>query len=142
MQAVHFEETLEKLIAADPRYHREAYQFVREALDHTHERLGKANKGALRHVTGQELLEGIRSYGLEQFGPMTFTVLTEWGVRRPADFGEIVFNMVAAGLLGKTERDRREDFAGGYDFHEAFCRPYLAAAKAQTPLPEPKPSQV
>lgn len=141
MQAVNFEETLDKIIAADPRYHREAYQFVREALDHTHERLGKVNKGAQPHVTGQELLDGIRSYGLEQFGPMTFTVLTEWGVLRSADFGEIVFNMVEAGMLGKTDQDRREDFAGGYDFHEVFCRPYLPTAKAQPPLPEPKPSQ-
>lgn len=140
MQAVNFEETLEAIVAADARYHRDAYLFVREALDHTHEQLGKSAKGTLRHVTGQELLEGIRRYGLEQFGPMTLMVLDEWGVRRCEDFGEIVFNMVAAGLLGKTERDRREDFMNGYDFFAAFRKPYLPtpAPAPVAPVPETK----
>ncbi|MBN2505584.1 MAG: hypothetical protein JXQ71_02705 [Verrucomicrobia bacterium] len=142
MQAVNFEETLDKIVAADPRYHRDAYYFVREGLDHTHERLGKSGKGSRRHVTGQELLEGLRSFGLERYGPMTLTLLAEWGVHRTADFGEIVFAMVDAGLLGKTDEDRREDFAGGYDFHDAFCRPFLPAAKSAPPPPEPKPSRV
>jgi uncharacterized repeat protein (TIGR04138 family) len=143
MQAVHFDEVLDKIIAADPRYHIDAYHFVREALDHTQARFGKGQTEGIRHVTGQELLEGIRSYGLEQFGPMALTVLDSWGVGRCADFGEIVFNMVEAGLLGKTEQDRREDFQGSYDFFEAFCRPYLPAKPIQAPAaPEAKPTEV
>ncbi len=142
MQAVDFEETLEKIIATDPRYDREAYQFVREALDHTQEHLVKSNKGAVRHVTGQELLEGIRNYGLEQYGPMTLTVLEEWGVHSGEDFGEIVFNMVEAGLLGKTEQDHRDDFKGGYNFFEAFRRPFIPEVLIQKPGPQTKPSKV
>lgn len=142
MQAVNFEEVLEKIIAADPRFQIDAYHFVREALDYTHERLGRGKKEGLRHVTGLELLEGIRSYGLEQYGPMMLTLLETWGVHRSSDFGEIVFNMVEAGLLGKTEQDRREDFQGGYDFEEAFRRPYLPSRPAPAAQPEPKPTQV
>jgi uncharacterized repeat protein (TIGR04138 family) len=40
----------------------------------------------------------------------------------PAKILEIVFNMVDHGLLSKTEQDSRDDFKGGYDFYEAFCR--------------------
>jgi len=63
------------------------------------------------HVTGQELLEGIRQYALQQYGPMTVTVFEEWGVNHCRDFGEIVFNMVESGLLQKTETDTRNDFS-------------------------------
>jgi uncharacterized repeat protein (TIGR04138 family) len=123
---------------------------VREALDHTQKLINKATKsesraaadepaeGKVRHVTGQELLAGIRSYALDQYGPMTLTVLGEWGVRRCEDFGEIVFNMVENHLLAKTKKDSREDFKGGYDFEEAFRRPYLPEGRKEAAAAEAK----
>lgn len=129
MHEVNFEEAVQAIRAKDPRYARDAYQFVREALDHTQRSIGKENKGKVRHVTGQELLGGIRDYALAQFGPMTLMLLDEWGVQRCEDFGEIVFNMVEIGLLAKTAKDSRADFAGGYDFAEAFRKPFLPAGK-------------
>lgn len=125
MQETNFEESLETILKKDIRYHRDAYFFVREALDHTQKHVAKSMKNKVRHITGQELLGGIRESALEQFGPMALTVLHEWGIRRCEDFGEIVFNMVENSLLAKTEEDRREDFSGGYDFEEAFRKPYL-----------------
>src|SRR5439155_18738034 len=80
-----------------------------------------------RHVTGRELLDGIRRLGLERFGPMAPTVFEAWGVRRTADFGEIVFNMVEIGFLGKTDTDSRDDFKDGYDFDAAFRKPFQPA---------------
>src|SRR5687767_2421698 len=99
MQSVNFEEILEKIVTADPRFHRDGYVFLREALDHTQKMVGKSKKDEIRHVSGQELLQGIREYALSQFGPMTATVLEEWGIRSCEDFGEMVFNMVANSLL-------------------------------------------
>jgi len=141
MQEVSYEEVLEQILAADPRYQRDAYLFLREALDYTQKQAGKENGGKVRHVTGQELLEGIRRFALEQFGPMTLTVLEEWGVRNCADFGEIVFNLVEIGLLAKTNKDSRADFAGGYDFEEAFRKPFLPTAKSATRPTEAKPAK-
>ena len=109
---------------------------MKDALDHTQKLVLKSGQGKLRHVTGQELLGGIRDYALGQFGPMTMTVFEEWGVRSCADFGEIVFNMVEHSLLAKTERDSREDFKDGYDFADAFRKPFLPQRKLP---PEPKP---
>ena len=125
MQAVNFEEILDKIVTNDPRYQRESYFFLREALDHTQKMVAKSKKGEIRHVSGQELLEGIRDYALSQFGPMTLTVLGEWGIRSCEDFGEMVFNMVENSLLAKTENDSRDDFKGGYDFSTAFRDPFL-----------------
>lgn len=129
MHEASFEEALEKILAKDPRFHRDAYFFVREALDHTQKSIVKENKGQMRHVSGQELLAGIREFALAQFGPMTITVFEEWGVRRSQDFGDIVFNMVETGWLAKTDKDTRDDFQDGYDFIEAFRKPFLPTAK-------------
>src|SRR5580765_2355218 len=122
MHAPNFEETLEKMLKRDSRYHRGGYLFVREALDFTQKKVEKKAKVEVRHVSGQELLAGIRSYALEQFGPMAQMVLNEWGIQNCEDFGELVFNMVETNLLAKTTEDSREDFKNGYDFFEAFRR--------------------
>ena len=141
MQAPSFEEAVEQIASKDPRYQGDAYFFVREALDHTQKMVGKVpKKNEVRHVSGQELLDGIREYALQLFGPMTLTVLEEWGIKRCEDFGEIVFNMVETRLLAKTEHDSREDFKRGYDFHEAFRKPFLPSRIASEPIAESKRS--
>lgn len=128
MQTLSFDEVLERLLAANTRYHSDGYHFVREGLDYTQKRISKGSKTLGRHVTGTELLDGLRAHALDQFGPMTLTVLAEWGVTRCEDFGEIVFNLVEIGLLAKTDQDNRDHFKGGYDFHTAFCAPFLPPA--------------
>jgi uncharacterized repeat protein (TIGR04138 family) len=124
MQEVNFEEVLEKIVAQDPRFARDAYHFTREALDFTQKLISRENRGTVRHVTGQELLDGIRQFALQQYGPMTVTVLEDWNVKTCRDFGDIVFNMVESGLLAKTEKDTRDDFQTGYDFTDAFRKPF------------------
>jgi uncharacterized repeat protein (TIGR04138 family) len=106
---------IEKIVEADDRYKIEAYDFVMETLAFT---LGKLEKP--RHVSAQELLEGIREYALEQFGVMTRAVFEHWGINSSEDFGEIVFNMVVVGLMSKTVEDSKDDFKKGYDFEEVF----------------------
>lgn len=112
------------LVAADDRYHRDAYAFLKEALEYTQRTLKRPVGEKTRHITGQELLEGIREYALKEYGPMALTVLSEWGIRRSEDFGEVVFNMVEHGILSKTENDSRKDFQDGYDFEKAFRSPF------------------
>lgn len=129
MQEVNFDEMLEKIVERDPRFQREAYHFLREALDFTQKLISRENRGAVRHVSGQELLDGLRQFALQQYGPMTATVLEEWGVHHCRDFGDIVFNMVESGLLAKTETDTRDDFQDGYDFTDAFRKPFWPQSK-------------
>ncbi|MBM3824391.1 MAG: hypothetical protein FJ404_16155 [Verrucomicrobia bacterium] len=136
MQTPSFDEVLEKILEQDPRFHRDAYHFIREALDHTQKMMNRSEKDVVRHVTGQELLAGIRDFALKQYGPMTKTLLEAWGVTRCADFGDLVFNMVESNLLAKTETDSRDDFKEGYDFDEAFRRPFLPRASRQPASPD------
>ena len=132
MLEVNFDEVVEQILAKDARFHRDAYSFMREALGFTQKLIGKENLGKIRHVSGQELLDGVRQYALQQYGPMTFTVLEEWGVRSCRDFGDIVFNMVESGLLSKTENDSLDDFQNGYDFSDAFRKPFWPDSQRKT----------
>jgi uncharacterized repeat protein (TIGR04138 family) len=113
------ENPLPQIIASDPRYKAEAYVFVHDALGHTWVRLDER-----RHVTGKELLAGIKDLALERYGRMARAVLNSWGVKTTDDIGAIVFNLVDAGLLSKTDEDRIEDFHSVYDFDEAFVLAY------------------
>src|SRR6202030_3322527 len=99
MHEINFDEAVEQILVKDARFSRDAYAFVREALDFTQKLIGRENKGNGRHITGAELLDGIRQFALQQFGPMAVTVFEEWGVKNCRDFGDIVFNMVEISLL-------------------------------------------
>src|SRR5262245_49590614 len=123
MQEANFDEAIEAIVSRDQRYHREAYCFVRQALEFTQKKVIKSREDKTDHVTGQELLAGIKEFALQQFGPMALSVLEEWGVRHCSDFGEIVFNMVEIRQLTKTDNDSRDDFKNAYDFDEAFRQP-------------------
>lgn len=106
---------IDALLKKDSRYKPEAYLFLLAALHVTVSSLPEP-----RHVTGQELLEGIRLHALDQFGPLTRQVFEHWGIQETVDFGHIVFSLVEAKLLGKTEEDSIADFQNVYDFSEAF----------------------
>mgnify|MGYP001966692829 CR=1 FL=1 len=128
MSDKNFPEVIKEIHQKDDRFGKGAYYFVREALDHTLKSMEKdrsLNKG---HVSGRELLEGIRDYALDRFGPMTMTLMHHWNVKKCRDFGDIVFNLVDHGILGQTENDSLDDFEGGYSFKEAFENPFLPDA--------------
>ncbi|MEO6244263.1 MAG: Minf_1886 family protein [Opitutaceae bacterium] len=127
-----FSEIVALINKEDPRFDRRAYDFVRLGLDQTVKELRKkegAKAERSRHVSGPELLEGLRAYALDQFGPLTKTVLNAWGIRRCQDFGEIVFNLIEYNVFSKTESDRREDFADIFEFDDAFVKPFQPAKR-------------
>jgi uncharacterized repeat protein (TIGR04138 family) len=143
MQKIGFTEALDSIVASDPRYQREAYIFLRDALDFTTKQQKKLKGAAVRHVAGPELLEGVRHYALKEFGPMALSVLSQWGVTRCEDIGHMVFNLIGAGIFGKTDEDSMDDFKAVYDFHDAFVKPFqpepaVIGKKLSLGLPAPK----
>ena len=110
-----FLKKIEVVMKKHRRYKFEAYSFVMAGLHHTVSKLDKP-----RHITGEELLQGIREYALEQFGPLARTVLNYWGIYQTIDFGQIVFALVEVGILRKQPDDKLEHFKDIYDFAEAF----------------------
>ena len=103
----------------DPRYFPEAYEFVMEALSFSQKRFKKS-----KHVSGEEMLAGIKALLLKKFGPLTMTVLKYWGIKTTDDFGNIVFNLVENKVLAKDTEDHYESFKNAYDFEEVFNKGY------------------
>ncbi|MDD5432327.1 MAG: hypothetical protein PHO70_04995 [Candidatus Omnitrophica bacterium] len=110
-----FYKVIEALSVKDKRYKPDAYEFVMQGLHYTQNKLKKET-----HVSGKELLEGLRDLAIDQYGPMAKTVLTHWGVFKTQDFGNIVFNMVKEKILAKTDEDSIDDFKDVYDFNDCF----------------------
>jgi uncharacterized repeat protein (TIGR04138 family) len=103
------------ILRRDPTYPRAAYEFVEESLRLAHQRAGEQ-----QHVSAAELLDAFRRHAIDAFGPLARTVLEEWNVRTTDDVGRIVFRMVEAGEMGRTDDDDETDFAGVYEFRDAF----------------------
>lgn len=104
------------ITAKDARFAPRAYALLVDVVRY----LGE--NGA--HMTGEDVLDEFRERALDQYGPMAYTVLTEWGVKRCEDVGEMMFNLVESRRIGRDEGDTPEAFADGYDFREAFLGPY------------------
>ena len=111
------------------QFHPNAYDFIFEALQQAQEIFSRQatqeDEQAEAHVSGQELLEGVRELALKQFGLMTLTVFKQWGVQSTRDFGKMVFEMIEHGRMRKTEHDRLEDFVDIYDFEQVFDVAYV-----------------
>ncbi len=110
-----FYTVVEEICGLDKRYKPDAYEFLLQALHVTQDKLKRQ-----AHVTGRELLEGIREFAIAQYGVMARTVLRHWGITKTQDFGAIVFNMIDKKLLSRSETDTLEDFKDVYDFNDAF----------------------
>ena len=119
-----------KQILAEVPYPIEAFVFVKEGLNYAVQRVHDKPEAMAeedRHITGQQLCLGLRELAIEKYGLLAPVVLEHWRVRRTFDFGRIVFAMIEAGLMTKTNRDSLEDFQAVYDFDEAFSRDALLA---------------
>lgn len=120
-----FNEVIRAIQQDDPRYGRGAYHFLRQALDYSLRELHESGElDETNHLSGQQLLEGIRLFAIDQYGPMARTVFENWGIKNCRDFGNIVFNLVECKVLGKTDQDSPEDFDQGYTFSVAFDQPF------------------
>jgi uncharacterized repeat protein (TIGR04138 family) len=126
-----YQARLAEVVRRDPRFTYEAYEFVFAALGHTQRMLGRvprdeeaATPGPQYHVSGRELVEGIRDLALREFGLMARVVFRMWGINQTADFGEMVFNLVKENLMSKTDQDSLADFTNVYDLDQALVHDF------------------
>jgi uncharacterized repeat protein (TIGR04138 family) len=114
-----------ELVRQDPRFTYEAYDFVCEAVSYTQDRLGRVAEddedASDRHVSGTELLRGTCELAIREFGLMAPVVFKQWGIRSTDDLGEIVFKLIQAERLSKSDRDDPEDFHDVFDLDKALA---------------------
>ena len=129
MQKPDFHDAVEEVLKMDSNYSEDSYYFLQEVLLQAVDKQRKDSAGENKHVSGGELLETFRGRMLKQFGPMSMTLLEEWGLSCSEDVGKMVFNLIEVGAFGKSERDQKEDFIDVYDFEEVFVDPFLPESK-------------
>ncbi len=119
------QKSVEEILLANGHYPPAAFEFVQRGLAWTVQQLERADKPeGERHVSGQELCEGIRDLALAEFGHMARVVLANWNIHKTDDFGKIVFYLIDHMMMQKRPEDRIEDFRNAYDFIKAFDRGY------------------
>ena len=112
-------------------YHPNAFKFVYSALRFTQEKLGRDRRSEVSgHISGPELLDGLRKLALQHFGMLSIAVFRNWGVTSTADFGNIVFEMIESGEMRRTPHDHLNDFFGIYDFDKVFREDYTLDTSA------------
>lgn len=131
MQAAQFEHAIENILRRDRRFDAHAYLFLKDALDFTLKRASELNDGQPRHVSGPELLLGFRDLALQEFGPMSSTLMSEWGLGTSRHIGEMVFQLIDEQMFGRQDSDSIEDFENVFDFEDAFVTPFRPV-QAQT----------
>lgn len=122
-----FQLAVHESLNRDPRYAAQGYAFLCAALEHTMKIQQKDEES--RHVTGQEILAGLRDLAVLEFGPMALFVLNDWGIHQSEDVGNMVYNFINIGYFGKNETDNIEDFSDGVDMQDALTRPFRTVKK-------------
>lgn len=120
------ETSLEKVVEHLDQYPIEAFHFVQQGLGYTVEKIhgGLTDPRANRHVTGEDLCQGLREYALLKWGLMARVVLQRWNINHTYDFGRIVFGMIEHGLMHRTDEDTIDDFRDVFEFKTAFEQGY------------------
>ena len=117
MEEIDFDsDSFDDIIGKDSRYDARAYALLMDVVKY----LGEKGE----RFSAEDILDEFRERALDQYGPLTYTVLTEWGLKGCEDIGERMFNLADSRRIGRHEEDTIESFSGGYDFREAFLSPY------------------
>ena len=110
---------VDEAAGSDGRYEKYAWRFVLSGVESTVEMMQASG-----HISGDELLKGLRIIASRQFGPMAKEVLNHWGIYSTRDIGNIVFGLITAELLEHSEEDSIEDFDDVFDFQKVFEEDY------------------
>jgi uncharacterized repeat protein (TIGR04138 family) len=113
-----------KIIDQDARYDSRAYDLVVHAVTTAVEQKAKADTGPVKHASAEDVMMTFREIVLDSYGPMSMTVLNDFGIHSTEDIGEIMKNLCSAKFIKKSENDSFEDFVGGFNFMEAFVWPF------------------
>lgn len=105
------------IVGKDRRFDARAYALLMDVVGYLSGEDG-------RHVSGEAILDEFRDRALDQYGPLAYRVLTEWGLSRTEDIGEMMVNLVEARRIRRDDSDSSDAFADGYDFREAFLDPF------------------
>ena len=96
---------IEEHCFASGKYTPDAYEFItRSVIDQV------SSLSAPRHLSAREVLQGVQDQLTDSFGFLAVEILRDWKIRTASDIGEIIFDLIALGILAASEDDKRSDF--------------------------------
>ncbi len=110
---------LDKVLENDSRFPLDAYLLVNDGLQYAYKVTGRKD-----HITACELLDAIRELMISRYGLLARAVLNSWGINSTDDIGQVILNLVNAGLMPQEETESLEKFHAVYDFNEVFVDNY------------------
>ena len=106
-----FTTKLDELCLRDPRFSREAYEVVFASLRIAIERKAKpVPPTCQRHVTAAELVRACEEHARKTWGDDAKEHLATLGLRISSNLGDVVFQLINNGFMGKQAEDDRRDF--------------------------------
>jgi len=91
------------------QYPSEAYKFVLEAFEYIR-LLKRQYPNPPKHITAKQLTEAVVIYSVRQYGQLARTIWEQLSVKTSKDVGTLVEHLVEQQVLGKSDRDKFEDF--------------------------------
>ena len=112
-----------EILKQDRRYKLESYRFVNTVLNQAARRLERGTASILQETPPEaesligpaDLCRAVRDSALEN-------VLSEMGIKKTQDIGQIIFNLSKTGQVRLYDDDRPENFADLFDLGEELDR--------------------
>jgi uncharacterized repeat protein (TIGR04138 family) len=125
MGRMQYQPAIQEITRRDGRYPYEAYEFIEQALQYTQRKLGREPQERQtaedqHHISGPELVMGTIDFAKREFGMLACTVFRQWNVHSTGDIGELVFNLIDAGILFKNDKDSRANFQDLFNIEDAL----------------------
>ncbi len=110
-----FAHALETVTSLHPEYDAEAYHLLDRTMNFASSVLELEG-----HLTAQQLHLCYCKLAEEEYGVLASELLAHWGLETPSDLGQIVYNLIEVGVLGKNNDDDQADFDHLPDFNDVI----------------------
>ena len=108
----HFRPKLEELIAKNPRFSFESYEFLYASLTRAVHDAAVDPQTRGRNASAAELVRACEQQARRAWGEAALTIAQSLGFSSAADIRDIVFYLVENGCLGRRKDDNPADFDG------------------------------
>ncbi len=100
-----FAHAVEDILKQHPEYDKEAYYLLDRTIGYASSVMKLEG-----HLSAEQLHLCYCKLAQEEFGPLAYEVLENWGIKNSSDLGSIVYNLISIGVFGKDNNDEQSDF--------------------------------
>ncbi len=100
-----FADAVKDIVKHHPEYDKESYYLLDRTIGYA-----SAVMKLEGHLSAEQLHLCYCKLAQEEFGPLAYEVLENWGIKDSPDLGAIVYNLIEIGVFGRDSDDEQSDF--------------------------------